>query len=136
MKIELSFEEILTLLHKKVSKPITLQYVNADTIAVGTSVKVLFKALTITINITIVNIDCEDIVIVYSGGNGLDLVISAILHYFDSHPDFGNIYTRLPNNQLSIHLNNITQLQSALNHVQLHNIHFMESGATITADLK
>ena len=136
MTVQLTYDEILAIVRKKVSQPITLAYVADDTIAVETSVKVLFKTLHITINLTVIRIDGEDVVLAYSGGNGMDLVITAVLHFLDNNVKLGDLYSRLPNNQLVIHLASIPQLQSALKLLTLKAITFTDTGKKIGATLK
>ena len=136
MKVEISFEEILGMLRKKVSHPVSLKYVASDTIAVNTSIKVAFIQKNITMNIQVVKIDGTDATLSYSGGMSVDLIVSAVLHFLDDAENIGSLYKQLPNNQLLIHLDKIPQLQSVLKAAALQAITFTDNAAQVFASLK
>lgn len=136
MKAEISYQEILALLSKKVSYPIALQYVSADTVAVSTSVKVWFVHKSVTVNIKVVQIDDADVTIQYSGGFGLSQLMNLILQFINSKGEFDNLYKQIDDNQIVIHLDKIPQLQSTLDVIMPTDIAFNETGIKVVAVIR
>ena len=136
MKVELSFEEILALLRKKVSQPIELQYVAADTIAVSATVNVIIVPKKVSLNIRVNKIDGTDILLSYDGGVGIDIILSLVLHIMDGDEKYGALYEKLPNNRLIVHLDKIPEIQSLLAKFILRDIWFVENAAVAQVALR
>lgn len=135
MKLELTFEEILAFFSKKVSQPIALAYVAPDTIAVQTTVKIKIIQKTVAIYLKLIKIDGANVYMSYSGGLGVDLVLSLLLHLMDGNEKYGALYEQLPNNELIIHLDKIPELQPVLSKITIQSVRFTEISAIANVSL-
>ena len=136
MTLSLTFDELLQVIRKKTSQPITLRTVSADTVQVGTTINLYLTTKDVHINLRLLKIEGTDLRLSYSGGWGLDIVVGKVLQQLNSKDEYRSIFEQHSNNQLLIHLAAIPQLQPVLNALTLQDAYFTDNTLTLHATME
>lgn len=126
MKVELSYKEIEEFVHSHYGKTIKVSYSSHDTICVGMNVDLKLFSKFIEMNVTIENINGDDIHLYYtSPTRGMNLLAKGGIMMFSS-----KLREKLPmvdfidDNRAVIHFAQIDQLKNALERVKLKDLSF------------
>ena len=126
MKVELSNKEIEEFVSNHYDKTISVSYSSHDTVCVGMDVDIAFFSKFIEMNVTIENIDGDDIYLYYtSPTRGMNLLAKGGIMMFSS-----KLHEKLPmvdfldDNRAVLHLAQIDQLKTALKTVKLQALSF------------
>lgn len=109
---------------------------NEKTISVGTTIKMPFFIKQITINLSVEEVEGHDIMMSYSGGFGIDLVMKGALKFINGmSPEYGDVVDDKTANSFTIHLGKIKQLEKAFDYVELKQVRFDESEVIVDVSL-
>ena len=109
MQFRISFDEIQGLLFRHSSKHIQLQYVDTHTVRVAAEVNVLFKTSTVGIDITVDRIEGTDLLLSYSGGMGIEMMLKMAMSKMKDRPGM-EMLELLDDNHLMLHLGHSPKL--------------------------
>ena len=121
MQFRIAYEEIQDLLYRHSSKRILLQYSGTHTVRVAAEVNVLFK----TTSVGIERIDGTDVLLSYTGGMGIEMMLKMAMAKMQDRPGM-DMVELLDNSQLLLHLGRSPQLSQIFERVVLRDICFDE----------
>lgn len=129
MKIAISYPEVEQQILKAAKAPVKLSFVDRDSVNVAYGKKILL--MTISVKLTVVRIQGNDIFFKYDCGAPLDMVISGITQYL-TKSKLGEIIEPKENHTILVHLQNIPQLKKALEILSPKAINFTNDGIALT----
>lgn len=130
MQFRITYAEIQDLLYRQSSKRIQLCYSGTHTVRVGAEVNVLFKSTSVGIDITVERIDGADILLSYTGGMGIEMMLKMALSQLKNRPG-ADMVELCDNSQLMLHLGRSPQLSQIFERVVLRDICFDEQSVII-----
>lgn len=125
MQFRIAYEEIQDLLYRHSSKRILLQYSGTHTVRVAAEVNVLFKTTSVGIDITVERIDGTDVLLSYTGGMGIEMMLKMAMAKMQDRPGM-DMVELLDNSRLLLHLGRSPQLSQIFERVVLRDICFDE----------
>lgn len=140
MKISINFSEIQNLVHSKTGREVVLSVVDERTVKAETkmSVKVPFFGKiekSVGLNVTVEQIDGQNIYLKYDGGMGTDMIIGGLLTFLSSS-SFQKMMERTHDNGIVVHLNAIEKAQKVLEIVALIDIAFQNESVVVVGKLR
>lgn len=136
MLLTITYPEIQDLIKQKTQKDIRLSSINDRTICASTSFSLpLIGTKEVKVLLTLEEINNEYALLSYNNGLGVDLIIIAVLKYLEMQSNVSFIQG-LPDNRIKIQLNQISQLQSALKAIDIHNMIFEKGNAILEFGVK
>lgn len=137
MKVELSYKEIETFVNSHYGKTISVTYSSPDTVCVGMDVALALFSKFIEMNVTIENINGDDIRLYYtSPTKGMNLLAKGGIMMFSS-----KLQEKLPmvdfidDNRAVLHLGQIDNLKTAFKTVKLQSLSFDQDYVRVTLEL-
>ncbi|KWW32067.1 MAG: Uncharacterized protein AUK63_163 [bacterium P3] len=130
MQFRITFDEIQTLLYRQSSKQIQLLYGGRHTVRVGAEVNVLFKTTSVGIDITVERIEGTDLILSYTGGMGIEMMLKMALGRIKDKPG-AEMVELLDSSRIMLHLGRSPQLAQVFERVVLRDIFFDEDAAVI-----
>ncbi|MGN0258170.1 MAG: hypothetical protein ACI4CA_07360 [Bacteroides sp.] len=115
MNIKLLYSELQSLVKSKTGRDIALSAIDERTVRVEAKVKVKVPLLGeiekhIGVNVSVEQIEGNDIRLNYSGGLGTDMIIGGLLTYVTSTPDV-NMVEKTSGNGVVVHLAEIDDMK-------------------------
>ena len=92
--------------------------------------KILFKAVSVGIDLTVESIEGTNIYIAYSGGAGIDFVVKHAIPMLKNR-SIGKLIEPLEGNRIRLCLGKNAKVGAILDHMDLENISFNEQYAII-----
>lgn len=157
MKIFIGYSEVHQYVHEHYGKEITLQYVDARTVKVGTSVSVassnnkqnvllklksLFKkAVSQVVNFVTIDLVVEqtignNITIRHGGGIGTEIIVDGVRKYLKKAlPEYENILEELSSGVLMVHLDGIPEMKRMCEIITIDGISFEADNIVVVAAL-
>ncbi len=128
MNLNISFSELKEIIAKKTDNKLDLDLccVQSDTIKI--SYKPIPFLPAVGINIRINYIDNSKICLSYDAGNAIDMVIKGLVAFLDNNIPEDIVELDTNNQSVSIHLDNIEQLQKPLEMMKIQDVWFEENG--------
>ena len=125
MNLQISYKELEAFMMKKYNQQVKLEFVDEKTMSV--TKKVVIKDA--TVNISVDQIEGNDISLSYQAGFGIEWIIKGALMWFkESIKDF---VEELEDNKLLIHLDKIDQIDGMLDKIEILDITFDEVNANV-----
>ena len=130
MELRLTYTEISELIGRKAGRNIPVIYGGPHTVRIGVDIDVLFKTANIGLDLTVDEVRDGNIIISYTGGMGIDLMVRTALNHAKNQPG-GDMIDLLPDNRIMLMLSKSTRTGSLLDHVDLKDIRFDEHYAIV-----
>ncbi len=136
MKALLQFDEISAYIAEHYNHNIYFSHINEKELKVSFSKKIIIKNISIDITIGIKEISPTSLDISYSGGLGMDMIISGVLIFLKNKvPEVAEGIINEKGNNLKLELAKIPQLENAFQYIGLKDIAILPDAIEINADL-
>ncbi len=136
MKATVTFQELSDCIFKFTGKSVKLSCVQSDTVRVSYGYSLLGFPKTVSIDLTVMEVDGADVTMAYSGGYGVELLADALLKFVkNAEPDSMSFVHPAGGNTLKIRLSDINGLEKVLEHAELEMLRFDQEGLTVNAKL-
>lgn len=128
MKATLSFNEIKDIIFKKTNNKVNLDfsYVNRNIIKI--SYKPLPFLPAVGVNLRIDEVNNLRACLSYETNNAIDMVIKGLAVFLDKNIHKDVVVLDTNNQSVSIHLNNVEQLQKPLEMMEIQDVWFEDNG--------
>lgn len=139
MNVTVSFSELQSLVRQKTGREIVLSAVDGRTVRVEAKVKVPLLGemeKNIGANVSVEQIEGNDIRLKYDGGMGTDMLVSALLTFLASDPEAAKMMEKSPGNGIVVHLDEIKEARKVLEVVELTDIVVQDNAVDIEGKLK
>ena len=141
MNVTVLFYELQSLVRQKTGREIVLSAVDVRTVRVEAKVKVKVPLLgemekNIGMNVSVEQIEGNDIWLKYDGGMGTDMLVGALLTFLASDPEAAKMMEKTPGNGIVVHLDEIKEARKVLDMVELTNIVFQEKGVIVEGRIR
>ena len=135
MIITISFSELQEYVASHYGQKVSFHCVNENTLFVSTVIP--FISREIGLNITVLDIKGQDILLSYSKGIGINLLVKGALSFINNmFPEYGDIVEEGQLNNLTVHLKRIKELEQPLELVDLEVLSFCDDGINMQVSLK
>lgn len=135
MELRLTYQEINNLIEKKAGRTLPITYNGPHCIRVNYDVNVLFKSTSIGLDLTVEEVNNNDITLSYNGGAGIDFMVRQALNLAKNRSG-GELIEPLDSNRILLSLSKNQQAGSLLDHIELRDICFDEQYAIIEFEPK
>ena len=135
MKASISFPELQSILQEKTEQNISFAFVDPKTIRVTYPLNLGFMKKDISANLSIIEMVGSDLLVSVDAGFATDTLLSTVLGIFKNKLPEGLIEKR-PDSQLMLHLDQIDQVKSVFDTIQVDDIHVLDSGLEVVGGLK
>ena len=141
MQVKIEFYELQSLVRQKTGREIVLSAVDGQTVKVEAKVEVKVPLLgkiekNIGMNVSVEQIEGNDIWLKYDGGMGTDMLVGALLTFLASDPEAAKMMEKTPGNGIVVHLDEIKEARKVLDMVELTNIVFQEKGVIVEGRIR
>ena len=141
MQVKIEFYELQSLVRQKTGREIVLSAVDGQTVKVEAKVEVKVPLLgkiekNIGMNVSVEQIEGNDIWLKYDGGMGTDMLVGAMLTFLASDPEAAKMMEKTPGNGIVVHLDEIKEARKVLDMVELTNIVFQEKGVIVEGRIR
>ena len=135
MKASISFPELQTILQEKTEQNISFAFVDPKTIRVTYPLNLGIMKKDISANLTILEMVGSDLLVSVDAGFATDTLLNTVLSIFKNKLPEGLIEKR-PQGQLMLHLDQIEQVKTVFDAIQVDDIHVLNSGLEVEGGLK
>jgi len=135
MKASISFSEIENLLTEKTQQAVAFAFVNDKTVKVSYPLNLGFIKKDISANLIIKELTGSDLLLQLDAGFGSDTMLTTVLGLLKGKVPEGLIEKR-PDSHLLLHLEQIEQLQSVFEKVDVVDLHVLTEGLEVEGALK
>ena len=135
MKASISFPELQSILKEKTEQIISFAYVDPKTIRVTYLFSRSFVKKEFSANLSILEMVGSDLLVSVDAGFGTETILSTMLSIFKNKLPEGLIEKR-PQGQLMLHLDQIEQVKTVFDAIQVDDIHVLDSGLEVEGCLK
>ena len=90
----------------------------------------------IGMNVSVEQIEGNDVRLKYDGGMGTDMLVGALLTFLASDPEAAKMMEKTPGNGIVVHLDEIKEARKVLDMVELTNIVFQEKGVIVEGRIR
>lgn len=135
MKASISFIEIKNLIEEKSNQQISLSYVDSKTVRVTYPLNLGFVKKDISANLTIIELTGSDLLVSIDAGFGTDTMLNTILGLLKNKIPEGLIEKR-PDKRLMLHLDQIEQVKTVFDAIQVDDIRVLNDGLEVDGGLK
>lgn len=127
MNITISFSELKEIIAEKTNNKVDIDlcFVQRDTIKI--SYKPIPFLPAVGINIKTDYMDNSKICLSYDAGNAIDMVIKGLVAFLDNNIPKDIVELDTNNQSVSIHLNNVEQLQKPLDMMEIQDVWFEDN---------
>lgn len=132
MTLHIPFPELQSLLLAKAKQKVSLNYVDAQTVAVGKAVKILGFEKQLSMKLHVQDVSGSDIVLAHDNAILVKSIMEVVKIAF---PHLTRLIEMRPPNAVAVHLDQIEQAKKAFEYVTLNALCFQESGAIIDFSL-
>lgn len=137
MKISINYSEAEQYIARHFQKEVMFKLAENSQLNVATPVKVLGFRKNISINLGVVRIEKAHLILTYNGKLGIDLLVSPAIAFLKRLvPEKTNFVRTDSGNIVVVNLQEIDELQSVLEKIDLQAISFMENGFEVDVTLK
>lgn len=141
MQVKIEFYELQSLVRQKTGREIVLSAVDGQTVKVEAKVEVKVPLLgkiekNIGMNVSVEQIEGNDVRLKYDGGMGTDMLVGALLTFLASDPEAAKMMEKTPGNGIVVHLDEIKEARKVLDMVELTNIVFQEKGVIVEGRIR
>lgn len=133
MTLHIPFPELQSLLLAKAKQEVSLNYVDAQTVAVGKAVKILGFEKQLSMKLHVQDVSGSDIVLAHDNAILVKSIMEVVKIGFPQLTSL--IEMRLPN-AVAVHLDQIEQAKKAFEYVTLNTLYFRENGAVVDFSLR
>ena len=136
MQVKIEYNELQSLVRARTGREIVLSAVDGQTVKVEAKVEVKVPLLgkiekNIGMNVSVEQIEGNDVRLKYDGGIGTDMLVGALLTFLASDPEAAKMMEKTPGNGIVVHLDEIKEARKVLDMVELTNIVFQEKGVIV-----
>lgn len=139
MNVTVLFYELQSLVRQKTGREIVLSAVDGRTVRVEAKVKVPLLGemeKNIGMNVSVEQIEGNDVRLKYDGGIGTDMLVGALLTFLASDPEAAKMMEKTPGNGIVVHLDEIKEARKVLEVVELTDIVVQDNAVDIEGELK
>ena len=141
MQVKIEFYELQSLVRQKTGREIVLSAVDGQTVKVEAKVEVKVPLLgkiekNIGMNVSVEQIEGNDVRLKYDGGIGTDMLVGALLTFLASDPEAAKMMEKTPGNGIVVHLDEIKEARKLLEVVELTDIVVQDNAVDIEGELK
>ena len=87
-------------------------------------------------NVSVEQIEGNDVRLKYDGGMGTDMLVGALLTFLASDPEAAKMMEKTPGNGIVVHLDEIKEARKVLEVVELTDIVVQDNAVDIEGELK
>ena len=135
MKASISFTEIKNILEEKTKQSITFSPVDGKTVRVTYPLNLGFIKKDISANLTFIELIGSDLLVSVDAGFGTDKLLSTVLGMFRDKIPAGIIEKR-PDSRLLLHLDQIEQVKTVFDKVDVSDLRVLVDGLEVEGALK
>lgn len=137
MIIAIRYSEAEQYIVQHFQKEVKFKLMENSQLNISTPLKVLGFVKNIGINISVVKIEEEKVFLTYSGKLGIDLLVSPMISFLRKLlPEKANFIRTDTDNMIVVNLQEIDEIQSVIEKIDLQTITFDEDSFRIEAKLK
>lgn len=139
MNVTVLFYELQSLVRQKTGREIVLSAVDGRTVRVEAKVKVPLLGemeKNIGMNVSVEQIEGNDVRLKYDGGIGTDMLVGALLTFLASDPEAAKMMEKTPGNGIVVHLDEIKEARKVLEVVELTDIVVQDNAVDIEGKFK
>lgn len=137
MELRIGYAEAAGLVAKAVGSEVELRYCAADEVTVAVKVKVLFATKWVSVNLKVERVEGNDVICSYSGAFGVGALIKGALAFLKGmFPEVVKMVDVGDDGRLVLHLDEVEQLEKALEMVTLQGVSFSPDAINVAFSLK
>ena len=141
MQVKIEYNELQSLVRARTGREIVLSAVDGQTVKVEAKVEVKVPLLgkiekNIGMNVSVEQIEGNDVRLKYDGGMGTDMLVGALLTFLASDPEAAKMMEKTPGNGIVVHLDEIKEARKVLEVVELTNIVFQEKSVIVEGRIR
>ena len=141
MQVKIEYNELQSLVRARTGREIVLSAVDGQTVKVEAKVEVKVPLLgkmekNIGMNVSVEQIEGNDVRLKYDGGIGTDMLVGALLTFLASDPEAAKMMEKTPGNGIVVHLDEIKEARKVLEVVELTDIVVQDNAVDIEGELK
>ena len=137
MVVSISYSEAEQYIAHHFQKNVRFKLQENSQLNIATPLKILGFTKDISINVSVVKVENAKIFLTYSGKLGIDLLVTPTIAFFRRLlPEKANFIRTDTGNVIELNLQEIDELQSVFEKMDLQSITFEENSFHIEADLK
>lgn len=136
MNIQIPYGEIEDYVERKYRQSVKLTYVNDNTFCVSRDMKVLFATKTVSINLSVIQVEGSDVTLSYQAGLGIELLVKGALAWFKEQMTGVVEESANNSNQLIVHLAEIQQLKKTFSVIYAQGVVFTQGDIKIQLFLR
>ena len=139
MQVKIEYNELQSLVRARTGREIVLSAVDGQTVKVEAKVEVKVPLLgkiekNIGMNVSVEQIEGNDVRLKYDGGMGTDMLVGALLTFLAS--EAAKMMEKTPGNGIVVHLDEIKEARKVLDMVELTNIVFQEKSVIVEGRIR
>lgn len=135
MKASILFDELQNLITEKANQNIAFSYVDGKTVRVTYPLNLGFIKKDISANLTFIELIGSDLLVSVDAGFGTDKLLSTVLGMFRDKIPAGIIEKR-PDSRLLLHLDQIEQVKTVFDKVDVSDLRVLVDGLEVEGALK
>ena len=141
MQVKIEYNELQSLVRARTGREIVLSAVDGQTVKVEAKVEVKVPLLgkiekNIGMNVSVEQIEGNDVRLKYDGGMGTDMLVGALLTFLASDPEAAKMMEKTPGNGIVVHLDEIKEVRKVLEVVELTDIVVQDNAVDIEGKFK
>ena len=135
MKASISFPELQSLIAEKAYQNIGFSFLDSKTVRVTYSLNLGFIKKDISANLTFIELVGSDLLVSVDASFGTDKLLTTVLSLLKDKIPAGLIEKR-PESRLMLHLDQIEQVKTVFDAIQVDDIHVLNNGLEVEGGLK
>ena len=135
MKASISFNELQSLIAEKARQNIGFSFLDPKTVRVTYPLNLGFIKKDISANLIIKELTGTDLLVQIAAGLGTDTLLTTVLSLLKDKIPAGLIEKR-PESRLMLHLDQIEQVKTVFDAIQVNDIHVLAEGLEVEGALK
>lgn len=137
MTLNIPFAELSEYINKHYGKTVAFARVGYKALCISYEQHIVFKTITIPINISIEDVTPTSVTVKYDGGFGIDMIISGVLSIIKAKlPELRDVIVADNEHLIRIELGNMSNTQAIFETLILNDIVIVNDGVSVTANLK
>ena len=135
MKASISFPELQNLIKEKANQPISLSFIDRRTVRVTYPLSIGFIKKDISANLILKELTGSDLLLQLSAGLGTDTMLTTLLNLVKGKiPE--DLLEKRPDSHILLHLDQIEQLKTVFEKIEVNDIHVLGDGLEVEGALK
>ena len=135
MKASISFSELQNLIQEKANQSVAFSFVDGKTVRVTYPLNLGFIKKDISANLIIKELTGSDLLLQLSAGLGTDTMLTTVLNMVKGKIPEGLLEKR-PDSHLLLHLDQIEQLKTVFEKIEVNDIHVLGDSLEVEGALK